>query len=287
MLTQVKQADVDAVLALAYPGDSVLYAKQAKELGLKSPFQFIAIGPSDAFFPKAVGEASAEGVVTIAHWAPRPEWKGSQAFYDAYVKKFGEDPDFLNSALAWMSLEILQDVVAKHGLDKEKIRAGDQHRDLRNHQRQGEIRRSAERDHAHRLRAVSGRQAADHLAGEHRHRQVCSRRRPGSARAAARYPAVGQLLFAALVTGSVYALIALGLNLVYGTMRMLNVAHGDVVMLGAYAAFWALHAAGIVAAAGRAAGGGRRRPARLCAVSRHLPTPAGSRHPGDGGTAGR
>lgn len=68
----------------------------------------------------------------------------------------------------------------------------------------------------------------------------------------------GQLLFAALVTGSLYALVALGLNLVYGTMRMLNVAHGDVVMLGAYAAFWAftllgvspLLAAPVVAAAG-------------------------------------
>lgn len=49
----------------------------------------------------------------------------------------------------------------------------------------------------------------------------------------------GQLLFAALVTGSLYALVALGLNLVYGTMRVLNVAHGDLVMLGAYGAFWA------------------------------------------------
>ncbi len=122
-LTQAKAANVDAVLALAYPGDSVLYAKQAKELGLNSPFQFVAIGPSDAFFPKAVGAQSADGVVTIAHWSPRADWKGSQAFYDAYVKKFGEDPDYLNSALAWMSLEILESAVAKHGLDKEKIRA--------------------------------------------------------------------------------------------------------------------------------------------------------------------
>ncbi len=121
-LTQIKQANVDAVLALAYPGDSVLYAKQAKELGLNQPFQFVAIGPSDAFFPKAVGAASAEGVVTIAHWSPRAEWKGSQAFYDAYVKKFGEDPDYLNSALAWMSLEILETTVAKTGLDKVKMR---------------------------------------------------------------------------------------------------------------------------------------------------------------------
>ena len=121
-LTQIKQANVDAVLALAYPGDSVLYAKQAKELGLNQPFQFVAIGPSDAFFPKAVGAASAEGVVTIAHWSPRAEWKGSQAFYEAYVKKFGEDPDYLNSALAWMSLEILETTVAKTGLDKGKMR---------------------------------------------------------------------------------------------------------------------------------------------------------------------
>ena len=55
----------------------------------------------------------------------------------------------------------------------------------------------------------------------------------------------GQLLFAALVTGSLYALVALGLNLVYGTLRMLNVAHGDVVMLGAYGAYWAFSVAGV------------------------------------------
>jgi branched-chain amino acid transport system substrate-binding protein len=122
MLTQTKAANVDAVLALAYPGDSVLYAKQAKELGLDAPFQFVAIGPSDAFFPKAVGAQSANGIVTVAHWSPRPEWKGSQAFYDTYVRKYGDDPDFLNSALAWVSLEILESTVRRSGLDKEKMR---------------------------------------------------------------------------------------------------------------------------------------------------------------------
>ena len=72
----------------------------------------------------------------------------------------------------------------------------------------------------------------------------------------------GQLLFSALVTGALYALVALGLNLVYGTMRMLNVAHGDIVMLGAYGAFWAftllgvspLLVAPVVAAAGALVG---------------------------------
>lgn len=49
----------------------------------------------------------------------------------------------------------------------------------------------------------------------------------------------GQLLLATLVLGSVYALVAMGLNLIYGTMRLLNVAHGEIVMIGAYVAFWA------------------------------------------------
>jgi len=48
----------------------------------------------------------------------------------------------------------------------------------------------------------------------------------------------GQLALAALIAAANYALIALGLNLVYGTMRLLNVAHGDLVMLGGYAGYW-------------------------------------------------
>ena len=48
----------------------------------------------------------------------------------------------------------------------------------------------------------------------------------------------GQLLIAALSTGSIYALVAVGLNLIYGTMRMLNIAHGDLTMIGAYIAYW-------------------------------------------------
>ncbi len=48
----------------------------------------------------------------------------------------------------------------------------------------------------------------------------------------------GQLLVAALIIGSIYGLVALGLNLIYGTMRLLNIAHGDLVMIGAYTGYW-------------------------------------------------
>ena len=41
--------------------------------------------------------------------------------------------------------------------------------------------------------------------------------------------------------GSVYAIIALGYTMVYGIARMLNFAHGDVIMVGAYICFFAIY----------------------------------------------
>ncbi len=45
--------------------------------------------------------------------------------------------------------------------------------------------------------------------------------------------------------GSVYALIALGYTMVYGIAKMLNFAHGDVIMIGAYVAFTAVSGMGL------------------------------------------
>ena len=43
-----------------------------------------------------------------------------------------------------------------------------------------------------------------------------------------------------LSLGSIYAIIALGYTMVYGIAKMLNFAHGDVIMVGAYIAFCGL-----------------------------------------------
>lgn len=48
-----------------------------------------------------------------------------------------------------------------------------------------------------------------------------------------------QYLLNALQLGSVYALIALGYTMVYGILTMINFAHGDIFMVGAYLAMWA------------------------------------------------
>ena len=43
-----------------------------------------------------------------------------------------------------------------------------------------------------------------------------------------------ELAASGLITGGIYALIALGLNLQYGLMRVLNIAHGEFLMVGAF-----------------------------------------------------
>jgi branched-chain amino acid transport system permease protein len=54
-----------------------------------------------------------------------------------------------------------------------------------------------------------------------------------------------QQLFNGLALGSVYALIALGYTMVYGIVKLINFAHGDVLMLGAFVGFFIVNSMGI------------------------------------------
>jgi branched-chain amino acid transport system permease protein len=53
-----------------------------------------------------------------------------------------------------------------------------------------------------------------------------------------------QLCVDGLTLGCMYALIALGYSMVYGVLRMLNFAHGDLYMIGAFAGYYVLQWAG-------------------------------------------
>ena len=55
-----------------------------------------------------------------------------------------------------------------------------------------------------------------------------------------------QQLINGLSLGSIYALIALGYTMVYGIVKLINFAHGDVMMMGAYAGYFVLMLFGAV-----------------------------------------
>ena len=57
--------------------------------------------------------------------------------------------------------------------------------------------------------------------------------------------AIPQLLASTLLLGGVYALIAVGLTLIFGVMRIVNFAHGEFLMLGMFGAWWLSDAVGL------------------------------------------
>ncbi|HEU4371760.1 MAG TPA: branched-chain amino acid ABC transporter permease [Methylomirabilota bacterium] len=56
---------------------------------------------------------------------------------------------------------------------------------------------------------------------------------------------LAQQLVLGLLIGGLYGLAAAGLSLVFGVLKVLNVAHGELIMLGGYAAFWTVALLGL------------------------------------------
>ena len=54
-----------------------------------------------------------------------------------------------------------------------------------------------------------------------------------------------ELIATGAITGGIYALVAIGLNLQYGLMRIMNISHGEFLMLGAFLTFWAFTVLGV------------------------------------------
>ncbi len=59
-----------------------------------------------------------------------------------------------------------------------------------------------------------------------------------------------------MTLGAIYALVALGYTLVYGVLRLINFAHSEVFMVGAFGSLFALHAVGFETAHAAPAGAG-------------------------------
>lgn len=56
---------------------------------------------------------------------------------------------------------------------------------------------------------------------------------------------MAQVIIYGIITGAFYGLTSIGLSLVFGVMRHLNIAHGSLLMIGGFVAYWAFHLFGI------------------------------------------
>src|SRR5438128_12599193 len=49
---------------------------------------------------------------------------------------------------------------------------------------------------------------------------------------------IGQVIISGILVGTLYSMVALGLGLIFGVMRVINIAHGPLLMLGAYTTYF-------------------------------------------------
>lgn len=56
---------------------------------------------------------------------------------------------------------------------------------------------------------------------------------------------LAQVAVSGVLLGGVYALISIGLTLIFGVMRVINFAHGEFLMIAMYATFWLFHLYGL------------------------------------------
>lgn len=58
-------------------------------------------------------------------------------------------------------------------------------------------------------------------------------------------PELLQLILSGVLLGTIYIVVSIGISLVFGVMRVMNFAHGEIIMLGMYGAYWAHDAGGV------------------------------------------
>jgi branched-chain amino acid transport system substrate-binding protein len=121
VLRDIKAKNPDAFIALSYPPDTFLITGQSKALAFNPKGFYAAVGAAFPVYRDKMGVGTVEGVMGLGTWNPKTS-PAAKAYFDAHVARWKKEPDRWASAHAWAGLQILQQAVAKAGLDRKKIR---------------------------------------------------------------------------------------------------------------------------------------------------------------------
>jgi branched-chain amino acid transport system permease protein len=257
MLTRVKSLNPDAVLMVSYLADATLLMRQSREIDF-NPSVFTA-GGSGFSLPDFIKGAAETGEYTISvtQWTPDGGWQGSQQWAEHYRMRFKLEPGY-HSVQSYVSLKILAEAIARAGrTDRTAVRDELKKTDTDSIFGPISFDEAGQNDHPVAITQVlngkfvtvwppavavrppvlptppwseRGNSGPVH--------NVVSRE-VGSAQKFLQTTASG------LLTGGIYALIGVGLTIIFGVMRIVNFAHGALVMAGMYATYFLFTLAGV------------------------------------------
>lgn len=122
-LTKTKSLNPEAIFMPGYFGDIALFARQAKDVGIKAPL----LAGDGAQAPELIqiGGNAVEGLIFSTHYAPESSTEGvGKNFVEAFRKEYNKEPDAV-SALGYDVYNMIIDVIQKSGeVTPESIRNG-------------------------------------------------------------------------------------------------------------------------------------------------------------------
>lgn len=256
LLTRVKSESPDAVLFVSYLADATLLMRQSKEIDL-NPKVFTAGGAGFSLpdFLKGAGD-TAEYTVSVTQWTPDAKWTGSREWAEQFRARTGYEPSY-HSVQAYISLKILADAIQRagstgHTAVRDAIRTSkldsifgpihfnevgqNEHPVAITQVLNGRfttiwpesaaIRPPVLPTPRWRARSAGGEAGSTGPAEAHTATSVSGREK------------LLQTTASGLLTGGIYALIGIGLTIIFGVMRVVNFAHGALVMVGMYATYF-------------------------------------------------
>jgi branched-subunit amino acid ABC-type transport system permease component/ABC-type branched-subunit amino acid transport system substrate-binding protein len=255
LLTRVKSRSPDAILYVSYLADATLLMRQSKEIDL-NPKVFTAGGAGFSLpdFLKGAGD-TAEYTVSVTQWTPDAKWTGSREWAEKFRARFNYEPSY-HSVQAYVSLKILADAIGRAGsTERAAIRDSIKTSSLDSVFGPIHFDEVGQNDHPVAITQVlGGKFVTIWPQGAAIRPPVVPTPRWGE-RAAANSGAAAsredravatvtdtekllQTITSGLLTGGIYALIGIGLTIIFGVMRVVNFAHGALVMVGMYATYF-------------------------------------------------
>ena len=239
VLSHIKSLNVQGVLMYGLARHPRLIVRQILEVGMAG--KITLLGNGEFTYPATIKVAPSvlNGAVEAAAWSPDLDNPRSLKFVDDYRDAFGskEVPN-VHSYTHWEAVYLLAaSVKAAGSTDPSALRAALEAIDYQG--ATGEVRFDSH--HQAELPDVHLRGGWRQGRPERRlHRQS---RLPGLSSTVPRRKGRAMLtdvVVDGITAGSVYALVAVGMTIIFGVLRAINFAHGEFYMLGTFAAWWGI-----------------------------------------------
>ncbi len=251
IMTKFRELDPDVFIGGGHYNDAVLFVNAAQELGFVPDGMLITVGPSNPKLIEELGD-DVEGVLGPTQWEPVMAYEGSYfgraSDYAAYFESlWGELPVYQAASSTAAALALHLAIEAAGSTDTDAVREA-----LRVLEVETFFGPVAFDD-----RGVNVAKSMGTIQVQDGAVQVVA---PAAAASAElRYPLAAQghgvggspasrlvqTLINGIALGGMYTVLVLGFSIIWGVMGVINFAHGEFVMVGAYVAWLANHLWGV------------------------------------------